>query len=81
MTTAQTVAEWLIDRIRAEETLYLEEAVYLIEYEFGSEWVYDDINNSPAIQRSVLDVFRTLHGGAIQWDNAERCWTDSPRRP
>jgi hypothetical protein len=78
MTTAQTVAEWLIGKIRAEGTLYQEEAVYLIEQQFGSDWVYDNINGNPAIQQSVLKLLRTMHGGAIQWDNSERCWTVSP---
>ncbi|MEX5303735.1 DUF6953 family protein [Kocuria sabuli] len=77
MTTAQIVAEWLIDKIRAEGTLDQEEAVYLIEQQFGSEWVFDDINGNPAIQQSVLKMFRQVHGGAIQWDNSARCWTAS----
>jgi hypothetical protein len=29
----------------------------------------------------VLKVFRTLHGGTIQWDNSQRCWAASPGQP
>jgi len=75
MTTEQTVAEWLIDKIRTEGTLYQEEAVYLIEQQFGAAWVYEDVNHNPAINQTVLKLFRHLHGGTIQWDNTQRCWT------
>lgn len=75
MTTPQAVAAWLIEKIRAEGTLDQEEAVYLIEQQFGKLWVYEDVNHNQAINQDVLKQFRKIHGGTIQWDNTQRRWT------
>jgi hypothetical protein len=75
MTTEKTVAQWLVEKVRAEGTLHQEEAVHLIEHEFGRHWVYEDVNHNQAINQTALKQFRQIHGGAIQWDNTERAWT------
>jgi hypothetical protein len=75
MTTPQTVAEWLIEKIRAEGTLHEEEASYLLDKQFGSEWVHVDVTGRMAVSQDVLKRLRQIHGGTIQWDNSARCWS------
>lgn len=71
--SAQDVARSMADRLRAEDVLFQEEVVDDIEREFGSEFIYDNENGNPAIDRRVLEEFRRLTPDAV-WDRSERCW-------
>ncbi|MEX5269056.1 DUF6953 family protein [Kocuria sabuli] len=75
MTNANDIAEWLIERILDEKTVYQEHIVHDLERKFGTEWVYQNENGNPAINKTVLTKFRKLHEGAIEWDRSDRCWT------
>ncbi|MGV9540343.1 DUF6953 family protein [Nocardia beijingensis] len=75
MTTASDVAQWMVDRIKANRHEYQADLVADIEALFGPEWIYENENGNPAINRKVLAEFRTLHGGSIEWEKRERAWT------
>lgn len=78
MTTASEVAQWMVDRIQADNDWHYQETIASeIEQQFGSEWVYDNENGSPAISKTVLSAFRKLHGGAIKWNRSERAWSSA----
>lgn len=73
--TAMDVAQWMVDRIRAEKLEYQEVMVHEIDTRIGSEWVYENENGNPAISPKVLTQFRKLHGDSIEWDRTERAWS------
>lgn len=55
--------------------MYEEEASYLLDKQFGSNWIHVDVNGRMAVSQDVLKRLRQIHGGTIQWDNSERCWS------
>ncbi len=65
----------MVDRIKANQVEYQEDIVSDIETLFGPEWVYENDNGNPAINKKVLAEFRTLHAGSIEWDRSERAWS------
>ncbi|MDA2937028.1 hypothetical protein MYX75_02035 [Acidobacteria bacterium AH-259-A15] len=74
MPTPREVAEWMLQELKRQESLYQEEAVYEIEHKFGAEFVYENENGNPAISRKVLKEFRELTEETVVWERSERMW-------
>jgi hypothetical protein len=72
--TAAQVAERLRDEFESKGYLHQQEAVYIIESEFGSEFVYENENGNPAIDRRVLRAFRGLTEATAAWDRWDKSW-------
>jgi hypothetical protein len=61
----ETVARWMLAEVEREGDLYQETAVYEIEQKFGQEFVYENENGNPAIERRVLAAFRKVSEGSV----------------
>ena len=70
MTSAQDIAQWMIDRIRTEGRLSQEQAVQDIPATFGPEWVRTLENGHTGISKEVLSEFRKAHGGTVHVEDA-----------
>jgi hypothetical protein len=75
MATASEVAHWMVDLVMAQGHAYHEELVGELENHFGSEWSCVNENGTRAVDPKVLQAFRKLHGGSIEWHRAERSWS------
>ncbi len=74
MATPRQVADWMLEQLKREDTLYQESAVGDIEDEFGDEFVYENENGNLAISKPVLAEFRKLTGTTVIWSRSERLW-------
>ena len=74
MATPSNVAQWLVDQLREEQTLYQETAAFGIVEEFGDEFVYYNAAGNTAISKDVLKEFNRLTGDSVVWVRSERCW-------
>ena len=74
MATAREVAEWMLKALQTHHELYQDDAAYQIEGLFGSEFIYENENGNPAIDRRVLKEFRALTEDTVVWDRGERFW-------
>jgi hypothetical protein len=74
MTTAKDVADWMFSRLTASSYLDQEDAVWKIEQQFGKQFVYENANGNPAIDKKVLAEFRKLTTGKAVWERGERSW-------
>lgn len=72
--TPETVARWMLAQVKAEGSLYQEEAVAEIEELFGDAFTYENDNGNPAISRAVLKAFRVVSADDIVWERGERMW-------
>lgn len=76
--TAKDVAEYMEARLRQDGILGQEEVVSDIEDHFGSEFVYENPNGNPAIDKDVLAEFKKLTPNAV-WSRGERVWRPRER--
>lgn len=74
MATAVDVAQWMLAELRESGFLRQQDAVYDIERNFGKEFVYENDRGNMAIERDVLDEFKTLTGNSVVWERGERIW-------
>lgn len=75
----------MLDQIERDQQLAQAEAADAIASKFGPEWIYENENGNPAIDKRVLRAFRNLSGDAVVWDRWDFCWRkrqagDSPGR-
>jgi hypothetical protein len=77
--TADEVAQWMAEQVRAHGELRQEDAVYDIEEKFGEEFVYENENGNPAITKEVLRHFTKLTAEDVVWQRGEKTWR--PREP
>lgn len=71
---ATAVAQWMVDQIERDGSLYQEEAVDAIAEKFGEAFTYLNDAGNPAIARTVLAAFRRLTEQTVVWERSERCW-------
>lgn len=72
--TAKDVADYMLQRLTEEETLYQEVIVYEIQEKFGEKFVYVNENGNLAISRKVLAAFRGITEGKVVWSRSDRFW-------
>jgi hypothetical protein len=74
MATNNEVAEWMRERLLAQDILYQEDAVHHIRKDFGKELVYTNQEGGLSIDRRVLRAFRGLTEGTAVWERSDKCW-------
>ena len=79
------VAEYMVQCLQADGTLYQETVVSEIADRFGDEFVYQNESGNPAITQAVLKEFRRLTEGQVVWARTSRYWRwreerDGPQR-
>ena len=67
------VASWMLEQVN-KRPLYQDEAVWKIKQRFGREFIYDNLNGNPAIDKGVLKKFREISGDNVVWSRSERYW-------
>jgi hypothetical protein len=72
--TTASVAEWMLEELKANRVLYQSETVYDIAEVFGETFVYENGLGNPAISRAVLAEFSRLTESTVVWDRSERAW-------
>lgn len=85
MTTAIDVAQWMFDEVNRRNSLDQETAAHQIQMKFGKEFIYENQNGNPAINKDVVTAFRKLTGNAVVWERGSREWrkrqsSDKPGR-
>lgn len=50
------------------------DAVLGIALTFGADYLYENRNGRPAIDKRVLSAFKNLSSSTVVWDRAEFCW-------
>lgn len=66
MTDKHEIAEYLVQAILEEGTVYQETIVYELQGEFGDEWVYHNENGNLAISTAVTAQFRKIKPDNIE---------------
>jgi hypothetical protein len=74
MTTADDVAQWMVDEVMRRGTLDQETAAHQIRMKFGKDFTYTNENGNWAIDRKVLSAFKKLTGDTVVWDRSYREW-------
>jgi hypothetical protein len=85
MTTANDVAQWMLEEVMRRSSLEQETAVHQIQMKFGKEFTYENENGNPAINKDILAAFRKLNGDSVVWERGSREWrkrhsSDKPGR-
>jgi hypothetical protein len=77
--TPQDAAQWMAGEL--ERRGYLEQAyaVAEIERKFGGDFVYQNDNGNPAIDKRIIRAFRKLTEETVIWDRWDFAWRK--RRP
>jgi hypothetical protein len=83
--TPEVVAQWLLGQLEQGKRLYQVDAAGEIANRFGDEFIYDNANGNPAIDKRVLRAFRKISSDTVVWDRWDFCWrkrtaTDAPGR-
>ncbi|RDI30063.1 DUF6953 family protein [Lentzea flaviverrucosa] len=72
--TAQEVAQWMANQVSEHGELYQEDALHLIEKNFGEEFTEQKDNGSWGIASAVLKAFTSLTTETVVWVKGERYW-------
>jgi hypothetical protein len=72
--TAAQIAEWMLEELQREGTLYQETAVHDIQEKFGKRFTYLNANGNPAIGKDVLKEFKRLSEDSAVWEREDLCW-------
>ncbi len=72
--TAEGVAQWMVDRVRAGRPIYQDQIAWDIQRTFGKQFIYNNANGNPAIGKDVLAAFRKLTDDDVVWSRGDRCW-------
>lgn len=76
--TARDVAEYMARKFHQAGELLQADIVDEIDRVFGSGFVYENENGSPAIDKKVLAEFRKLTPDAI-WERSDKFWRKRDR--
>ena len=72
--TAKDIAKWMLDELKKNGELYQADAAEHIESTFGRQYIYDNDNGNPAIDKKVLREFRKLTEGIVVWNRYDKYW-------
>ncbi|WNQ10970.1 hypothetical protein MJA45_25695 [Paenibacillus aurantius] len=73
-TTAEQVARWMLEKLKAAGILYQSEAVNYIAAHFGERFIYVNENGNRSIDKEVKKIFKKLHGGHAAWERDGFFW-------
>jgi hypothetical protein len=68
----------MLGEIERSQQLTQLDAVLGIVRRFGPEFLYENRNGRPAIDKRVLKAFRSLSDSTVIWDRADFCWRKRP---
>jgi len=74
MATPREVAEWMCNQLEEHGALVQADAVYQINSNFGSEFVYQHERGGLGIDKRVLREFRKLTEDTVVWDRWDKLW-------
>lgn len=72
--TAEDVAQWMVDQVRAGKPIYQDQIAWQIQKTFGKQFIYSNANGNPAIGKDVLAAFRKRTDDDVVWSRSDRCW-------
>ena len=75
MADTTEVAQFMLNKLQENNSLYQYDAVHDIENIYGNEFVYENESGNMAIAKKVLNAFSKLkkeHN--IEWDKSEKAW-------
>lgn len=72
--TPDDVAKWMLEQLTTHRVLEQYAAVAEIEERFGSQFVYENDNGNPAIDKKVLTRFKAIRPDDVEWDRFEKAW-------
>lgn len=72
--TADSVAQWMAERVLKEGILSQQQAAYEIIGQFGEEFTYLNEKGNLAIRRDVLRQFRSMTEDSVVWNRGQRMW-------
>jgi len=77
------VAKWMFDQLENSNSKELDQqdAVVGIQKEFGKDFLYQNANGNLAINRKVLDEFRTLTANSVVWEKSGYWRNRTPHDP
>ena len=83
--TSESVANWMLEKIKSDGVLDQEVAVDHIFKKFGGGFTYENDSGNLAISKKVLSAFRKLTEEIVVWERGERRWrmrdkSDAPGR-
>lgn len=83
--TPEVIAQWMVDHLEQQGSLYQTNAVDGIAKTFGDEFTYLNDNGNPAIDKRILRAFRKITGDTVVWERWDFCWRkreagDAPSR-
>lgn len=73
-TTAEHVAQWMLEELHRVKYLYQQDAVFSIETRFGDKFFYINEAGNPAIDKKVLAAFKKITANSVVWERGERVW-------
>jgi hypothetical protein len=77
--TAKEVAAWMVGELGRHDILDQQSAVYEIEKQFGTQFIYLNARGAPAIGKDVLREFRVLTENTVVWESGQRGWRKRQR--
>jgi len=72
--TAEHVAQWMLEELHRVKYLYQQDAVFAIETRFGDKFFYINEAGNPAIDKKVLAAFKKITANSVVWQRGERVW-------
>ena len=73
-TTAQDVAEFMLNKVITEHELYQADVVDDIEQNFGQQFVYENDNGNMSIDKKVLATFKKISEETVVWEKSSKSW-------
>ena len=64
----------MLAEVTAKGYVEQESMVWDIARKFGKEFVYDNENGNPAIDKKVLRAFKKKSDATVVWSSGERAW-------
>jgi hypothetical protein len=74
MTTPQEIADWMLQEVLREGTVYQESIASDVANKFGEEFVPMNENGNPSVRRDILNAFRKISEDSVVWMRSERAW-------
>lgn len=72
--TAQEIAEWMMNELKAAGILHQCDAVDYIKKHYGEAYIYTNDNGNESISKEVKKIFRKLHRGRAAWERDGFFW-------
>ena len=72
--THKEIAEWMVRKLEQEKSLYQDVVVDEIASKFGHEFTYERDSGGLAIDKKVLNEFRSITKENVVWERGGKYW-------